>query len=84
MDDLPGGVAIALYPNPTKGSFTLELGTLRQAKVRILGIDGRLIVQKENLPVGQHHFSLQQQAAGLYFVEVVTQKGKEVLKVVRE
>ena len=84
LEELSNENSITLFPSPTKGSFTLDLSTLRQATVRILSIDGRLIAQKENLPGGQHHFSLRQQAAGLYFVEVVAKEGMEVLKVVKE
>jgi len=84
LEELPNGNSITLFPSPTKGSFTLDLRTLQQATVRILSIDGRLLMQKENLPGGQHHVSLRQQAAGLYFVEVLTEQGMEVLKVVKE
>ncbi len=72
---------VKVYPNPSSGVVTVDLSKLGNttATVRFTDMKGGLIEQRVvDGPVTT--FDLSRQAAGLYFVEVITSAGKAVHK----
>jgi hypothetical protein len=69
---------IALYPNPTNGSFTIDLGRVyTEAMVTITRYDGQ-IIWKENI-LNSHKLDLDVDLPpGIYMV-IITVEGKEVV-----
>ena len=73
---LPNGPqAIAIYPNPTRGNFTLEFsdpGSPAKGVVRVRDVAGRLL-HEEEVPIGslKHEVQASGLSSGLYFVEFV-------------
>lgn len=66
---------LSLYPNPTKGQFTIEASELTDDNIQIsvLDISGRVVFQSEERPFAgeiKTRINLPAVAAGMYFVKV--------------
>jgi hypothetical protein len=73
------GATIKLYPNPNKGSFTLDLGNTKADEIRILNSLGQEILVLQN--ANSQYFNLDLKP-GVYFVQIRTQKGINTVKFV--
>jgi hypothetical protein len=51
IDDNNGEVPLSIYPNPSTGSFTLELNANDKVSVRVMNIVGELVYQTEQMDV---------------------------------
>ena len=73
-------VRIFIYPNPTSGriSLILEGGTFNEASV--ISSRGKKLLRETRSP----ELNLKDLAPGLYIVEVITDKGKVLKKVIKE
>jgi hypothetical protein len=74
---------LTLYPNPTKGSFMIELDELNGQKYgyRILDPLGRIIKSKDNQHQSTVAVKLNNPKPGLYFVEVtIAQSQQRMIK----
>lgn len=72
---------LAIYPNPTKGLFTIEsAGGGRVAITTVFGQEIRSI----ELAAGQHSIDLQHEANGLYFIHVSTGNGHYTFKLIKD
>lgn len=77
------GQVVSLYPNPTNGTFFLNTGSVAQ-RVELLDVTGRsfLVLEPQS---AQLHLSLENAAAGQYFVRVAFADGSvEVLKIAKQ
>jgi len=77
---------ITVYPNPTSGSFTLEIegeNGLEKVRVEIYSLQGEKLLTEELLNERRHVFSLSDRSVGVYFIRVVTELNVETIKVVR-
>ncbi|MCB0638161.1 MAG: T9SS type A sorting domain-containing protein, partial [Lewinella sp.] len=79
--DTPAAPALSLevYPNPTSGQLTLNLGAFldREATLEVMDINGQLILQRR-LGVVEHsteRLDLSPYTAGMYFVRLRTGDG---------
>ncbi len=73
-----------LYPNPSNGSFRIELDQpATRSEIRILNLQGQLVLQR-NLQGEQLLHLSPSLSSGIYFVEVSTEAGKTVQKLVIE
>lgn len=80
-----------VYPNPTPGTFTLELtpdASSSQALVSIYAITGELVLT-ETLPTGggsglKTEFTLEGRPSGIYIIRVISGKNSEAAKIVRQ
>jgi len=79
------GPALAVYPNPTSGAFTIDLGeSVEEINTTITNILGQVVASEifENTKILE--FTMED-AAGIYFVKVSTPDGlSETIKVVKE
>jgi hypothetical protein len=77
---------ITVYPNPTSGSFTLEIegeNGMEKVRVEIYSLQGEKLLTEELLNERRHVFSLSDRSVGVYFIRVVTELNVETIKVVR-
>jgi hypothetical protein len=65
---------IKLYPNPTTGQVTLELGALETERIVLQDALGRTLMVKE-APGATVQIDLENEAAGVYFIRVFTSTG---------
>jgi subtilisin-like proprotein convertase family protein len=71
---------ISIYPNPTTGIFTIA-GDVKNANVNVMSITGEVVYQN-NISGNNTTIDLSNNAKGLYFVSISTEKGTETYKVV--
>ncbi|MGH1336870.1 MAG: SBBP repeat-containing protein [Aureispira sp.] len=79
---LASGPTILLYPNPTTGNISIDIGKLQQASLTIYSMDGKLIQQYKHLKGQLQHVVLPEDT-GMYLLEVVTPKGVGHYKVMK-
>ncbi|MFM7233583.1 MAG: T9SS type A sorting domain-containing protein, partial [Flavobacteriales bacterium] len=75
---------ITLYPNPSKGQFTLSTPSLREdAVLEVYSMEGRLVYQT-NIPANtnQTFIDLQQPSAGLYAVRLLAGNKLSSMKII--
>jgi Concanavalin A-like lectin/glucanases superfamily/Secretion system C-terminal sorting domain len=75
---------VNMYPNPTSGNFTLELGnSYSDVLVTITDVTGRVVLEQRYSNSDKLSFNLIE-PAGMYFVTVRTDDQKAVLKLTKE
>jgi hypothetical protein len=75
---------ITLYPNPSKGQFTLSTPSLKEdAVLEVYSMEGRLVYQK-NIPAStkQTFIDLQQPSPGLYAVRLLAGNKLSSMKII--
>ena len=76
-----------IYPNPTNGSFTLELtqeNPLAITKVEIFGMQGEKVLTSSISGEQKHTFSLDGNRAGCYFIRVICDDRSGVMKIIKQ
>lgn len=77
---------VAVYPNPSKGTFTLNVSaaqSMNQLDVTITNISGQQVMRQQYTAVGNQFtqaYNLDELAKGLYFLEVKTNTGDKLIK----
>jgi hypothetical protein len=82
-----GNSFFRVYPNPTTGTFTLDLnGTSESSKVsvEIYGILGEKILKKDLYGVKQHVFDLSGRQHGIYLIRVVNGSETGMTKIIKQ
>jgi hypothetical protein len=65
----------ALYPNPTKAQFTVEISELTpNSQIRLFNINGQLVFEEKLMHI-KNSFSLNNLSNGIYIVEIRNNKG---------
>ncbi len=79
------GDDLVIYPNPTNGTLTIDLGKVYSSiSAKILGVSGQLMGSKEFVSSNKLHFEIEG-APGYYFVEiVVTDNKKATITILKE
>ncbi|HLG03063.1 MAG TPA: T9SS type A sorting domain-containing protein, partial [Bacteroidia bacterium] len=89
IDQYGTGESILLYPNPTNGLFTLVINSsgVSEVSLRITNLQGQIVFQ-ENVNTSGNEITKQIDisalANGAYFVEVVSDSGSQVSKVIKQ
>jgi signal transduction histidine kinase len=80
---------VALYPNPTADNTTLIIDNYNVESINVLVYDitGKLVmspIQNQSLLVGKNKFTINTSDLnnGIYFVTLITNKGKETVKLI--
>jgi hypothetical protein len=83
--DLSFGSEINVYPNPTKGDVTVDLGMVYQTvHVRVYSISGKLVSVKEYNSQRKIDCEISGDK-GVYFLQITTDKGEQArIKVMKE
>jgi hypothetical protein len=80
IDELASALGLSIYPNPNKGSFTLEIATEKVDKVnlRIMNAIGHVILEKQEVEVNNNFsttINLEGEAEGIYLMNVESRLG---------
>ncbi|SFE85094.1 BspA family leucine-rich repeat surface protein [Thermoflexibacter ruber] len=76
---------IKVYPNPSEAIFYLEVGKEKAIKIQLFNALGQFFNQKiRPLQGNRYEINLENQAWGMYFIEVTYQNGKVIKKLVKE
>lgn len=70
---------IKLYPNPTQGLVTLDLGLIEVCTLRIFDAQGRMLVEQSSC-TGQCQFDLSEYRSGIYRLLITINEGQVLTK----
>jgi hypothetical protein len=85
-DNESKGLYTKVYPNPTNGSFTLELlgnTIVEKADIVIYGMRGEALMSATMLNEKSHVFSLSGYPVGFYFIKVYTGEFVDNIKILK-
>lgn len=83
IKDITSSSNINLYPNPSNGNFYIDLNGLVSTEIRVVDLNGRVIHSQK--PLNSVVVNVDFKAnPGIYLVEVYTEKGRVIKKVVLE
>lgn len=70
-----------VYPNPTIGTFIIELTT--NSQINITNAFGQVIYTGTK-DAGKHYLDIQNQSTGVYFVKVIQQDKQHIIKLIKD
>jgi len=76
-----------VYPNPTKGIFTLELNSVNESgsvKIEIFNLLGERILNTEQQTNSHYQFDLSGNKAGIYFIRVICGENNKIEKLIKQ
>ena len=86
IEDAITAATLEVFPNPTLGPVTASFSLKQQSTVtiQVMDITGRTVNSRSlgNLQVGAHQTELSLPNAGVYLIQLITQRGKKSVKVV--
>lgn len=82
VNQLSDATSINVYPNPTKGQFTIDLGTNHNAAILITDINGKTVYQQTISSTKVVTLDLDQ-PAGVYFLTVASDDRYSVVKLIK-
>ncbi|WP_248723473.1 lipocalin-like domain-containing protein [Seonamhaeicola sp. ML3] len=74
----------SVHPNPAKDNLFIEFGENISGKIEILDVNGRSISNFYTNAKRNHNLNLETLSNGLYFLSLVSNKGKQVIKFVKD
>lgn len=88
LSELENDLDLKLFPNPTKGIINLEFNTqgFEDVKILVRNIAGRAIMTKPVTVASQvqESFNLSELSGGIYLLEIQTEKGSIIKRVVKQ
>lgn len=77
--------SIGIYPNPTKGTFKIDLlnSNVKVQKIDVLDMSGKLIKSINGKQQKQYSMNLQSESEGVYMIKITTEKGVIVKKITK-
>ena len=75
--------AINVYPNPTSGEFTIEMGSTSAKVIDVTDVTGRVILSGATNETS-FNVNISQLAGGVYYVKVTSGGGVNMIKVVKQ
>ena len=78
------GETIGIYPNPTSGVATINLGTIKEATIRILDITGKELCNINQVNESQVEVSLSDYSKGIYFIKIQSNNQQKVVKLIKQ
>jgi len=87
IDDIDLSGSLKIYPNPTKGLFTIEIDNniLGELNIELISEQGRVIKNIKSEKAGEHYkteIDLTSQPKGIYFVNLMIGKYLTTKKIV--
>lgn len=82
INNLDNGLKI--YPNPNNGIFTLKSNDASKYSVTIFNILGKIVYSEENISEENHIFDISNYKNGLYFLKIIKNNKKSIMKIVKK
>ena len=76
---------ISIYPNPSRGFFTISLGDVQPSLIEVYDITGKIIISKKKNSISNFETSLDLASAsqGIYFVKIDSDNGTITKKIIK-
>jgi len=74
---------VSIYPNPTNGNVTVDLGGLTDVSIKVINLIGEVIYEDHKISNSTYNLYIEE-SAGIYFVEISNENIKEVVKLLVE
>jgi len=74
---------IIIYPNPSRGLVNIDLNNLKEVSINIFSICGQLIYRKDVINTTSTYQFQFDKPAGIYFIEINSNQGKQILKLIK-
>jgi hypothetical protein len=86
VNTLSNNVALDVYPNPNNGVFTINVNTtdVKELNITVMNVQGQVVYSKnnfDNLTNVNEQIDLSNNAKGVYFINVTSDKGVKTHKV---
>ncbi|MFN0188428.1 MAG: T9SS type A sorting domain-containing protein, partial [Bacteroidia bacterium] len=81
LEDILGNEILSVYPNPSSGIFQMQVK--KDIQLSVYSLDGRLI-QNHRLNPGSQLLSLENEASGMYIMQINTAEGQYRMKLIKE
>ena len=77
--------SIAVFPNPTKGLFTLSYGNFKPQQIEIYDVTGKKIVSVDNTKIteNQTELNLAHVSSGIYFIKISNENSQTVKRIIK-
>ena len=73
---------ISIYPNPTNGLFTIDMGSYDEAvNYTVSSIDGRIVTQNSNVTDNKITIDLGNESKGVYLLKLYNHKSSSVFRI---
>jgi predicted dienelactone hydrolase len=82
LNEMDNFSSIKIYPNPTNGTFSIDLGDILNAHIAIRDISGKIVYQHYPSTLGLQTIQLDE-ANGIYTVEITASNFNRVYKLVK-
>jgi len=73
---------VSIYPNPNNGIVNIKLGKLSGVSLKVFGINGQIILEKNNINTSTFQFELIG-SPGVYFLELSAEGEKQKFRIVK-
>lgn len=84
INDLFTNGSISIYPNPTKGAFTVSVGNLKVETIRLLDMNGKVMMNHNWNDKQEMNINLQHVPNGIYIIMVGTEDKMIIDRIVKE
>ena len=75
---------VSIYPNPTNGQVTIDLGSIKESmNYTLTSIDGRIVTQKSNVTDNKITIDLSNEGKGVYLLKLYNTKSSSVFRITR-
>lgn len=81
LEDINSTAILTVYPNPSTGVFQVQVK--EQLQLAVYSVEGRLIQQVQLIP-GNHLLNLENEASGIYLLQITTADGQYRMKLTKE
>ncbi|MFM1876045.1 MAG: hypothetical protein RL266_1782 [Bacteroidota bacterium] len=81
--DEVAGINASVYPNPSNGIFTLQLGSTDAINIRIMDVSGKVVRSEKLAGSTLYNIDMQNARIGVYVMEFETAEGRTFKKLIK-
>ena len=87
INNVSENVSTTVYPNPNNGVFTINVNTtdVKELNITVMNVQGQTVFAKnnfDNITTVNEQIDLSNNAKGIYFINVTSDKGVKTHKVI--